>query len=70
MARVKTATPFEESTTAPQLAEIQEPAHSEIEMRAYYRYLERGCLDGFDLDDWLAAEAELRPDYAVLARSA
>lgn len=26
---------------------------------AYYRYAERGYTDGHDLDDWLAAEAEL-----------
>ena len=26
---------------------------------AYHRYLGRGCGDGYDLDDWLAAEAEV-----------
>jgi hypothetical protein len=26
---------------------------------AYHRYLDRGCEDGFDVDDWLAAEAEV-----------
>lgn len=30
-----------------------------IREAAYYRYLERGCAPGHDLDDWLAAEAEL-----------
>jgi len=30
-----------------------------IQEAAYYRYLERGCIDGQDLDDWLAAEADL-----------
>lgn len=39
--------------------------HADIEVRAYYRYLKRGLRDGwlqdgFDLDDWLAAEDELR----------
>lgn len=37
-----------------------EPDRIEIERRAYFRYLERGCTDGFALQDWLAAEAELR----------
>jgi hypothetical protein len=48
---------------------IRELTHAEIETRAYYRYLERGCLDGFDVDDWLAAEAELRPNTEALAVS-
>jgi hypothetical protein len=34
--------------------------HEEIEVRAYFRYVERGCVDGCALDDWLAAEAELQ----------
>lgn len=25
---------------------------------AYYRYMQRGCAPGHELDDWLAAEAE------------
>lgn len=31
----------------------------EIELRAYYRYCERGCAPGGDREDWLAAEQEL-----------
>jgi len=30
-----------------------------IRMRAYERYLERGCQPGFELDDWLQAEQEI-----------
>lgn len=30
-----------------------------IREAAYYRYLGQGCCNGHDLDDWLAAEAEL-----------
>jgi hypothetical protein len=45
-----------------QLATIHEPTRAEIEVSAYYRYLERGQQDGLDLDDWLAAEADLRTD--------
>jgi hypothetical protein len=39
-----------------------EANHEEVEVRAYFRYLDRGCVDGWDLDDWLAAEADLRPE--------
>jgi DUF2934 family protein len=35
------------------------PAHDEIAHRAYRRYLERGSTDGYDMEDWLAAEQEL-----------
>jgi Protein of unknown function (DUF2934) len=38
-----------------------EPSEEEIRIRAYRRYLERGCLDGQDFDDWLEAERELKP---------
>jgi len=30
-----------------------------IRVGAYYRYLQRGCIHGHDLEDWLAAETEL-----------
>ena len=35
------------------------PGHDEIADRAYQRYLERGSADGYDMEDWLAAEQEL-----------
>ena len=35
-------------------------AYEEIAGRAYQRYLERGATDGYDMDDWLAAEEQLR----------
>ena len=37
------------------------PSREEIERRAYDRYMQRGGRDGAALDDWLAAEQELRP---------
>jgi hypothetical protein len=37
----------------------QDPTFEEIRDRAYEIYLERGGDDGQDVDDWLAAEAEL-----------
>jgi hypothetical protein len=33
---------------------------SDIAARAYEMYLERGASDGFDRDDWLRAEQELK----------
>ena len=35
------------------------PISEQIELRAYELYLKRGCEDGSDLEDWLAAEREL-----------
>jgi hypothetical protein len=40
-----------------------QPDHDAIERLAYFRYLERGRADGFALDDWLAAEAELKDTH-------
>jgi hypothetical protein len=37
-----------------------EPSEQEIRMRAYRRYLERGCGDGRDVEDWMEAERELK----------
>lgn len=30
-----------------------------IREAAYYRYLERGCCDGHDVEDWLDAEGKI-----------
>ena len=38
---------------------------AEIARRAYELYLERGCANGQDLDDWLRAERELLDEEAV-----
>jgi len=37
-----------------------EPAIEEIRARAYEVYVQRGRVDGFDLEDWLRAEEELK----------
>ena len=36
------------------------PTFEEIARRSYELYLARGAADGHDVEDWLAAEAELR----------
>ena len=35
----------------------------EIRQRAYELHLERGCMHGSDLDDWLQAERELKEKH-------
>lgn len=35
------------------------PSREDIARRAYELYEQRGCLPGHELEDWLAAEAEL-----------
>jgi hypothetical protein len=37
-----------------------EPSEDDIRLRAYHRFLERGGAHGFDFEDWLEAERELR----------
>ena len=37
-----------------------QPTYDEIAQAAYRRYLSRGGSDGYDLDDWIEAERELR----------
>lgn len=35
------------------------PSHDEVARRAYELFVERGCEEGRDLEDWLRAEVEL-----------
>jgi hypothetical protein len=44
---------------AESVAADAEALRQEIQLRAYFRYCERGCGPGCELDDWLAAEREL-----------
>jgi hypothetical protein len=59
MAKLKTVEPVAEQHTQPP-AEIYEPTQAEIQERAYYRYVDRGRIHGFDREDWYLAETELR----------
>lgn len=51
------------SPPLPRIAEqdIQE----QIRARAYQLYDQRGKLDGYPLDDWLQAEAEILPEQGA-----
>ena len=40
------------------------PTKDQIQLRAYERYVQRGGGSGGDLEDWLAAESELRNQYS------
>ncbi|HEY5307647.1 MAG TPA: DUF2934 domain-containing protein [Casimicrobiaceae bacterium] len=40
--------------------------HRMISEAAYHRYVERGYAEGYELDDWLSAEAEV--DHLLLDR--
>ncbi|MGE5170180.1 MAG: DUF2934 domain-containing protein [Rudaea sp.] len=42
--------------------------HRMISETAYQRYVERGYADGYDLDDWLAAETEV--EHVLVNRGA
>jgi hypothetical protein len=36
------------------------PSHDDIARRAYELYVQHGCTDGRDFDDWLQGERELQ----------
>lgn len=40
------------------------PGHEEIALRAYELYVQRGGASGYELDDWLQAESELREKFS------
>jgi hypothetical protein len=43
----------------PPKAPSQAPSQEAIAKRAYELYLQRGSVSGYELEDWLTAEAEL-----------
>jgi len=49
-----------DSNAADHASTPYEPAVEEIRARAYEVYVERGRIDGFQLEDWLQAEEELK----------
>jgi Protein of unknown function (DUF2934) len=44
----------------PGVNDASAPTDEAIARRAYELYCARGCVDGFDQDDWLQAEREIR----------
>ncbi|HVR04018.1 MAG TPA: DUF2934 domain-containing protein [Polyangia bacterium] len=47
-----------------------QPSRDAIAKRAYELYLQRGSVSGYELEDWLAAEAELTASAATSAPAA
>ncbi len=47
------------SPDTPVTSPVTSMSRDEIERRAYQRFVERGGMDGADIDDWLRAEREL-----------
>ena len=56
--------PFVEGTQDVLDADLR---HRMISEAAFHRYTERGYADGYDIDDWLQAEAEV--DHLLLNRT-
>jgi hypothetical protein len=57
----KTSKPSAQPTRAPAAPTARrEPTAEEIRQRAYEIYVRRGGAPGRDIDDWAAAERELR----------
>ena len=40
--------------------QLHEPSEAEIQKKAYHLWVEGGCLEGVELDNWLAAKELLR----------
>lgn len=55
-----TSTIKRETTSAPKRVQRTETETDEVARLAYEKFLARGGEHGHDLEDWLAAEAELR----------
>jgi hypothetical protein len=59
-ARAKNISKEANETLDDPIVGLNEPAREEIERRAYELYLARGEAHGYDQDDWLQAERELK----------
>ena len=49
---------------APKLLNDHQPSTEEIAAFAYFIWEKNGCQEGRDLDDWLAAEQELKAAHS------
>ena len=53
----------------PEHDEAVQPSRDAIAKRAYELYLQRGSVSGYEVEDWLSAEAELTAAAATSARA-
>ena len=58
----------DEPTVETRTNEVDTDLRAEIELRAYFKYCERGCAGDCDVDDWLAAEQEILAERAAVPR--
>jgi Protein of unknown function (DUF2934) len=59
----RAATPPLAQPHGPTAAGLKIPPEK-IAMRAYEKWLKRGCTHGHDMQDWIEAEAELRTELS------
>jgi hypothetical protein len=52
-----------EGSPADQTLSPNEPSVQEIRALAYELYIQRGRIDGFEVEDWLQAEKELKLNH-------
>jgi len=45
---------------------VRAPRADEVATRAYYSYLSQGSRPGHDIDDWMAAEAQLSVEKNIM----
>jgi hypothetical protein len=63
-----TPTKPQTSPMPPQSSSQTGPGHDKIAMRAYQKWVQRGCPQGSEQQDWLEAEAELRREMGGQVR--
>ena len=66
--RTKLATPQFRAVEEPKLVPTNGAAvdlHAEISRRAYELYQERGCVPGFEQEDWIVAEREILARHSL-----
>jgi len=51
--------------TGPSVPDDDESMRQDIALRAYYRYCDRGRISGFEIEDWLVAERDVRAERAT-----
>ena len=52
--------PFNSLSVVPMVGNHTEVSIEAVAARAYQLYVERGCIHGHDLEDWIEAERQIR----------
>ncbi|MBL9187616.1 MAG: DUF2934 domain-containing protein [Opitutaceae bacterium] len=51
---------------SPSITKVAEPTEAEIQKAAYHLWVEGGCLEGVELDNWLAAKELIRHHHGAV----